>query len=169
MTNLEQKIDLIMQYVAAEDANEKDRLRDEIRNALSSTEPEAAVDIPYPTYDEAMDDTIEDLFKDLGVPCHLLGYDRAAFGIKLAISDKEYIHSISKRMYPAIAEEFDTSVSRVERSIRHLIEVAWNRQDIDNAYRIFGYTIDINKGRPTNSEFIAACAKEVKRRMRDGK
>lgn len=166
MTNLEQKIDLIMQYIAAEDPNEQHRLRDEIRNVLPSAEPEVHVDI---SDDDRMRDVIEDLFRELGAPCHLNGYDQTAYAIKLIISDSSYLCGISKRLYPDVAKHFDTTPTRVERNIRHLVESAWHRHDIEDAYRVFGNTIDLSKGKPTNSEFVATCARIVKRRMRDGK
>ena len=166
MITMEQKIDLIMQYVAAENPDEQYRLRDEIRNAISSTAP---VDISSSAYDERLNNTIDDLFREIGCPCHLCGYDQAAYAIKLCISDPEYLRNITYRMYPDVAKKFNTTRSRTERAIRHLVEVAWSRHDIDDAYRIFGNTININRGKPTNSEFIAACAREVKRRMRDAK
>ena len=164
MTNLERKLDLIMRYIAAENIDEQYRLRDEIRNAISSEDP---IDIPTAANDELMSDIIDDLFRELGAPCHLLGYDRAAYAIKMVISDNKCLREITKRLYPDVAEHFDTTPSRVERSIRHLVDVAWTRHDTMNVYRIFGDTVDLSKGKPTNAEFIAACAKIVKRRMRN--
>lgn len=173
MITVEQKINLVMQYVIAEDDNEKNRLRDEIRYALSSTDPviapETAIDIPSPEYDGLMDNIIDDLFREIGCPCHLCGYDQAAYAIKLCISDPHYLRDITYGLYPDVAKEFNTTRTRTERAIRHLVESAWNRHDIQDAYRVFGNTIDINKGKPTNSQFIASCVRVVKRRMRDGK
>ena len=170
MVTLEQKIDLLMQLAVAKDSKEKSRLRDEIATAISDSAatPESTADISR-TNDELMDSTIEFLLKELGAPCHLLGYDRTVYAIKLCITDPEYINHITHRLYPAIAKKFNTTNIRVERNIRHLIETAWSRHDLMDAYRIFGNTVDVNKGRPTNSEFIACCAREVKRRMRDVK
>lgn len=167
MTNLEQKLDLVMRYIIADSYDESERLRDKIRNVLSGTDPETPIDIPYPKLDDLLDNTIEDLLRDLGAPCNLVGYERAKYAIKLVISDDDYLRNISKRLYPDVAKKFNTTPSRTERAIRHLIETAWLRHDVNDAYRVFGNTIDINRGRPMNSEFIAACAVAVKRRMRD--
>ena len=171
MVTLEQKIDLIMQLAVAKDSKEKTRLKNEIAAALADTDPSPAPASTANTHavdtDALMTNIIDDLFKELGAPCHLIGYDRTAYAIKLVISDNEYIHDIAKRLYPAIGAKYNTTASRVERSIRHLIEVAWSRHDIQDAYRIFGNTIDIDRGKPTNSEFIATCARIVKRRMRE--
>lgn len=171
MVTLEQKIDLIMLYAVTTDPVESACLLERIREALSDSDatPESPTDMPSNSHDDLMRNFIEDLLKELGAPCHLIGYERVVYAIKLSISDPEYLHYITYRLYPDVAKAFDTSPSRVERSIRHLIEVAWTRHDIQDAYRIFGNTIDINRGKPTNSEFIAACATIVKRRMRDAK
>lgn len=168
MVTLEQKIDLIMQYIVADSAKEKNQLKNEIVAALSDTAviPESSIDNSS-TNDDLMHDIIDGLLTEIGAPCHILGYDRAAYAIKLSISDPEYLNYITYRLYPDVAKEFGTTRTRVERAIRHLIEVVWTKHDLEAASRIFGNTIDINKGKPTNSEFIACCAREVKRRMRD--
>lgn len=168
MATPEQKLDLVMRYVSAEDTNEKIRLRDEIRKALSDTRastPEVT-DISYDN-EELMSNIIDDLFKEIGMTSNLLGYSRTAYAIKLVISDDTYIFDITGRLYPDIAKKFNGTSSSVERNIRSIIESTWNRKDLGNAYRIFGNVIDIHTGKPTNSEFIACCADVVKRRMRD--
>lgn len=168
MVTLEQKVDLIMRYAATDDAAESSHLLSEIRKIISDSDatPEATTDIPSRTNGELMSNTIANLFKELGAPCHLTGYDLATYAIELVVSDNGYIHDMNKRLYPTVAQKFNKTPTRVERAIRHLVEVTWNRHDIKDAYRVFGNTIDINRGKPTNSEFIACCAKEVERRMR---
>ena len=164
MITLEQKIDIIMQYMVAEDADLKNTLRNKMIIALS----ESTTDSPL-TNDELMGNIIDDLFKELGAPSHLIGYDQTVHAIRLLISNTEHARNITTRLYPDVAKTINTVPSRVERNIRHLVEVAWSRQDVKNAYRIFGNTIDPKRGKPTNAEFIACCAKEVQRRMRSAK
>ena len=168
MVTLEQKIDLIMQLAIANDPEEKNRLKNEIAAALSesSTPVVFTADTLSPTQNDIlMDGIIRDLLRDLGSPCHLIGYEQVIYAIKLVITDAEYLEKITYRLYPEVAKKFGNTPSRVERAIRHLVEVAWLRHDTEDAFRIFGNTIDINRGKPTNSEFIASCATTVKRRM----
>ena len=98
---------------------------------------------------------ITEVFHEIGVPAHIKGYHYARFGIILAMKDSEMISCVTKMLYPEIAREFGTTTCRVERAIRHAIEVAWERGDIDVLNKYFGYTISIGRGKPTNSEFIA--------------
>lgn len=160
MVTLEQKIDLVMQYIVEKDTKEKNRLKNEIAAVLSdpSTTSESTPDISS---------IIDDLFKELGAPCHLMGYSRAAYAIELVISDPEYIDNVTSRLYVDVAKKFNKTSAQTERAIRHLIEVMWNRQDLNAAFRIFGNTIDPVRAKPTNSEFIARCAKVIERRMQE--
>ena len=172
MVTLEQKIDLIMQYIVTKDAKEKNRLKTEITNALSEpagpSESTTAISSSL-VNDGLMTNIIEDILRELGAPCHLTGYEKVVCSIKFVIENPKRLEKITYRLYPDVAKACNSTPSRVERAIRHLVEVAWSRQDLEVAYRIFGHTIDYNKGKPTNSEFIACCVKEVKRRMRDNK
>ena len=98
---------------------------------------------------------ISELLKEIGAPTHLLGYDYIKFAILLIAKDKSYLRQITKKLYPAIAEKFETTPSRVERAIRHCIEVSFNRAKAEKMEEIFSYTININTGKLTNSEFLA--------------
>ena len=98
---------------------------------------------------------ITEVLNNLGMPTNLLGYRYLRFAIQVAVKDPEVLRSITKTLYPAVAREFGTTPSNVERSIRHAIEVAWDRGDIDKLESCFGYSIDPNRGRPTNAEFIS--------------
>ena len=89
------------------------------------------------------------------MPAHIKGYQYLRRAIIKAIIDRDIINSVTKELYPQVAKDFDTTSPRVERAIRHAIEVAWNRGDEETIQSIFGYTIQSNKGKPTNSEFIA--------------
>lgn len=92
---------------------------------------------------------------DVGIPAHIKGYQYLRTGIMMAISDQDVLNAITKVLYPSIAKKYHTTSSRVERAIRHAIEVAWDRGNIDTLQSLFGYSIKTSKGKPTNSEFIA--------------
>lgn len=92
---------------------------------------------------------------DVGIPAHIKGYQYLRTGIMMAISDQDVLSAITKVLYPGIAKKYHTTSSRVERAIRHAIEVAWDRGNIDTLQSLFGYSIKTSKGKPTNSEFIA--------------
>lgn len=102
------------------------------------------------------------LLHELGVPSHIKGYDYIRDSVILLYKDPKIIGGITKELYPEIADRYDTSVQRVERAIRHAIEVSWNRGDIDLMDEIFGHSVDIDKAKPTNSEFIATIADKLK-------
>lgn len=95
------------------------------------------------------------IIHQIGVPAHIKGYQYLRTAIIMAISDSEIINSVTKVLYPSVAKKYQTTTSRVERAIRHAIEVAWDRGDIDTLNSYFGYTIEQGRGKPTNSEFIA--------------
>lgn len=104
---------------------------------------------------ENVDVKITDVLHQIGVPAHIKGYHYLRNSIKMSVEDPLIINSITKRLYPAVAQNFQTTASRVERAIRHAIEVAWDRGDVDILNSYFGYTIHNSRGKPTNSEFIA--------------
>ncbi|MDR2665355.1 MAG: sporulation transcription factor Spo0A [Oscillospiraceae bacterium] len=101
---------------------------------------------------------VTDIIHEIGVPAHIKGYQYLREAIILAINDMEIINSVTKMLYPTVAQRFTTTPSRVERAIRHAIEVAWDRGDIETLQKFFGYTVSNIKGKPTNSEFIAMIA-----------
>ena len=102
-----------------------------------------------------LDEKISNIFISIGIPAHIKGYHYLREAIILSINDPEMLESITKILYPTVAETFSTTPSRVERAIRHAIETAWDRGDVDILNGMFGYTISVGKGKPTNSEFIA--------------
>ena len=102
------------------------------------------------------------MIHDVGVPAHIKGYQYIREAIILAISDEDMIKNVTKMLYPTLAKKFNTTPSRVERAVRHAIEVAWNRGQIEMHEKIFGYTVNSNKGKPTNSEFIAMVADRIR-------
>ncbi len=99
--------------------------------------------------------TVTDVIHQLGVPAHIKGYHYLRSAILASIDNPELLESITKMLYPTVAQKFNTTSSRVERAIRHAIEIAWDRGDLDILNAFFGYTVNTCKGKPTNSEFIA--------------
>ena len=102
--------------------------------------------------------TVTDIIHEIGVPAHIKGYQYLREAIILTINDMDIINAVTKVLYPTVAKKFGTTPSRVERAIRHAIEVAWDRGDLETLQKFFGYTVSNIKGKPTNSEFIAMIA-----------
>ena len=105
---------------------------------------------------------VTNIIHEIGVPAHIKGYQYLRDAIILSVNDMEMLNSITKILYPTIAKRHQTTPSRVERAIRHAIEVAWNRGNPDVLNDLFGYTISNGKGKPTNSEFIALIADNIR-------
>ena len=108
-----------------------------------------------------LEEKISNIFITVGIPAHIKGYQFLREAIKMAIDTPEIINSITKKLYPSIAEKFDTSASKVERAIRHAIEVAWNRGKIENINSLFGLKVYSSNEKPTNGEFIALVADKM--------
>lgn len=113
-----------------------------------------------------LETTVTNVLHEIGVPAHIRGYHYMRTAIIMAVKDMDVLNYITKELYPAIAEDANTTPSRVERAIRHAIEVAWSRGTLDAKDSIFGYTISSNKGKPTNSEFIAIIADKLRLEMK---
>ncbi len=105
---------------------------------------------------------ITNIIHEIGVPAHIKGYQYLREAISMVIDDVELLGAVTKELYPNIAKKYSTTPSRVERAIRHAIEVAWSRGKIDTINNIFGYTVHTDKGKPTNSEFIAMVADKLR-------
>lgn len=105
---------------------------------------------------------VTEMIHEVGVPAHIKGYQYLREAIMMSVSDMDMLNSITKELYPGIAKRFHTTPSRVERAIRHAIEVAWSRGKMDTIDELFGYTISVGKGKPTNSEFIALIADKIR-------
>lgn len=110
---------------------------------------------------KALDEKISYIFMTVGIPAHIKGYKFLREAIKMSIEDPNIINSITKRLYPDIASKYETSPSKVERAIRHAIEVAWNRGKIENINTLFGVTVYSSNEKPTNGEFIALVADKM--------
>ena len=109
------------------------------------------------------------IIHEIGVPAHIKGYQYLREAIIIAVNDMDVINAITKVLYPQVAKTFQTTPSRVERAIRHAIEVAWDRGDLDTLQRFFGYTVSNTKGKPTNSEFIALIADKLQLQLKSTK
>ena len=106
------------------------------------------------------------IIHQIGVPAHIKGYQYLRTAILMTVRDSDIINSVTKVLYPSVAKKYATTTSRVERAIRHAIEVAWDRGDVDTLNSYFGYTIQNNRGKPTNSEFIAMIADNLRLRYK---
>ncbi len=106
------------------------------------------------------------IIHQIGVPAHIKGYQYLRTAILMTVSDSNIINSVTKVLYPSVAKQYSTTTSRVERAIRHAIEVAWDRGDVDTLNSYFGYTIQNSRGKPTNSEFIAMIADNLRLRYK---
>ncbi len=109
-----------------------------------------------------MEAQVTKIIHQIGIPAHIKGYQYLRSAILMTINDSDIINSVTKVLYPSVAKKFQTTTSRVERAIRHAIEVAWDRGDVDTLNSFFGYTIQNARGKPTNSEFIAMIADNLR-------
>ena len=129
---------------------------------ISSIKPKEVEVSPVDTArNKQLEEKITNIFITVGIPAHIKGYYFLREAIKMAIDNPEVINSITKQLYPSIAERFSTSASKVERAIRHAIEVAWNRGKIENINSVFGIKVYSNNEKPTNGEFIALVADKM--------
>lgn len=117
---------------------------------------------------KSLEAEVTNIIHEIGVPAHIKGYQYLRDAIIMVVKDIDVINSITKMLYPSIAEMYNTTPSRVERAIRHAIEVAWGRGQVDTIDSLFGYTINIGKGKPTNSEFIAMVADKLRLELKAG-
>ena len=109
-----------------------------------------------------LESTVTAIIHEIGVPAHIKGYQYLRESILIAVKDMDVINAVTKVLYPEVAKRFGTTASRVERAIRHAIEVAWDRGDLETLQKYFGYTVSNTKGKPTNSEFIAMIADKMR-------
>ena len=116
---------------------------------------------PVPVHVQTLDERLGNLFLTIGIPAHIKGYQYLRHGIKLVIEQPDMINRITKELYPTIAKHFGTSASKVERAIRHAIEVAWNRGRVDTLNKAFGCRVCTPEDKPTNGEFIAMLADKL--------
>ena len=134
-------------------------LVDRIEAILQEDEPPASL---LEEQEQQLEIIVTDILHQIGVPAHIKGYHYLRRAIILTLHDRKIINAVTKQLYPAVAEAFETTPSRVERAIRHAIEVAWDRGDVEVLNSYFGYTIQNSRGKPTNSEFIAMIADRIR-------
>lgn len=158
------------------------RIRDMFNNSISSDSVRKAsvssttsssssmMDVRPKSNNGSMDleSEITNIIHEIGVPAHIKGYMYLREAITLVVNDIELLSAVTKELYPAIAKKYNTTASRVERAIRHAIEVAWSRGQVDTINKLFGYTIHNEKGKPTNSEFIAMVADKLRLKNKVG-
>ena len=116
--------------------------------------------------EKTLEEDVTEIIHEVGVPAHIKGYQYLREAIIMSVTNMDMLNSITKILYPGIAKKFDTTPSRVERAIRHAIEVAWSRGKMDTLDDLFGYTISNGKGKPTNSEFIALITDKIRLQMK---
>ena len=148
------------------------RIRQMFNNTISSDEIKKTVtfmdteEVNYrnesPSKPVDLEGEITAIIHEIGVPAHIKGYMYLREAITMVVNDIELLSAVTKELYPSIAKKYNTTASRVERAIRHAIEVAWGRGEVDTINKLFGYTIHNGKGKPTNSEFIAMVADKLR-------
>ena len=114
-----------------------------------------------------LEELVTSIIHEVGVPAHIKGYQYVREAIMITVEDMEVINSVTKVLYPEVAKRYHTTPSRVERAIRHAIEVAWDRGDLETLQRFFGYTVSNAKGKPTNSEFIAMISDQIRLKLQN--
>ena len=154
MGTLEQQVRALMRLCTAQTEAERVKARTELGRLIREE--------TQPATPEAM---VRQLLLELGAPDHLSGPEYTVYAILLAAENRTYIHSITFGLYPQVAAHFDTTAGRVERAIRHLVEVTWTRGDVEVLQRYFGNTVSPEKGKPTNGEFIARMANVLRQRL----
>jgi two-component system response regulator (stage 0 sporulation protein A) len=141
-------------------------------NQTSVIRPESIKETKQPPSPENFQHSLEvevtNIMHEIGIPAHIKGYQYLRDAIMMVVKDLDIINSITKQLYPSIARIYNTTPSRVERAIRHAIEVAWSRGKVDAIDSLFGYTVSIGKGKPTNSEFIAMVADKLRLELKVG-
>lgn len=156
MNNLELQVTTLMRLCTAETSTEQAQLRQELRRLLTLPQPRPADPEAY----------IREILLDLGAPDHLTGHPYVVEAVIMALENRSYLNSITFCLYPHLAAKFDTTASRVERAIRHLIEVTWMRGDMDVLRRYFGNTVSADRGKPTNGEFLARITNIVQQQLK---
>ncbi len=159
MSILELQVEALMRLCTAADEKTREHAREEIKFMLQGRKTAAPSDDP--------ETLIRQILLELGSPDHLLGHPYVIQGVLLVLHDQMYINNITFGLYPQLAARFNTTAARVERAIRHLVEVTWNRGDVDVLNRYFGNTVSPEKGKPTNGEFIARLSNVVRQRLRE--
>lgn len=140
-------------------------LRQRSLQLLAETQDKKDSPVSNPKY--SLKRRVTDTLHEIGVPAHVIGYEYLREAIILSVGSRDMINAITKELYPSLAETFQTTASRAERAMRHAIELAWDRGELEILQKWFGYTISSLKGKPTNSEFIALIADKLRLEMEE--
>ena len=162
MNNIEMKMDAIMRFLTAGNNQDREQAMADMRSLMQGGSVESD-----PNPNKNVEDIVLDILTELGVPARIKGHRYLISAITAMVNNPELKNGITKELYPLIGKKWNTTSSRAERGIRHAIEVAFDRCDIDVIEKYFGNTISLDKGKPTNGEFIAQIAIAVNRRMKD--
>ena len=146
MKNLEKKVDILVNLALSEDENERTLLKKQLLESFADMVPATTCTLKQ---------KVTNMIHELGIPAHIKGYGYVREAIMLCVKDPNKVNLITKVLYKEVAKTFQTTPSRVERAMRHAIEVAWDRGNLDTLQQFFGYTVSGVKGKSTNSEFIA--------------
>ena len=155
MSNLEKQVYALMRLCTAEKETDRQKAQEELKQLLADSPA-----VQDPEY------LIRQILLDLGAPDNLLGHPYMVEAILLVVEERSYIDNVTFGLYPQVAAKFDTTAGRVERALRHLVEVTFDRGDWEILQRYFGNTVSSTKGKPTNSEFVARIANIVKQQLR---
>ena len=158
MSILEKQVDALMRLCVTEKEDDRARVREEVRRMLETRKASRNIDPEY---------LIRKLLLELGAPDHLSGHPIVIQAVLLVLRDRTYINSITLSLYPHLALMFDSTPPRVERAIRHLIEVTWTRGDLAVLNRYFGNSVSASRGKPTNGEFIARMTNIVRQELQE--
>jgi two-component system response regulator (stage 0 sporulation protein A) len=138
------------------------------QESLSVSDSSSAINTTQVVSKKNMDYEVTNIIHQMGVPAHIKGYQYLRDAILLVINEVNLLGAVTKELYPMIAEKYQTMPSRVERAIRHAIELAWDRGNVELMSRYFGYTVNLERGKPTNSEFIAMVADRLRIGLKAG-
>ena len=156
MRNLELQVDALMRLCTAQTPTEQEQAKQTLRQLMANPKPMGQ----DPEY------LVRRILLEMGIPDHLVGHPYVVEAVLMVVENRYYINNITFGLYPQIAAKFDTTASRVERGIRHLIEVTWTRGDMDILCGFFGNTVSPDRGKPTNGEFIARLSNIVREQLR---
>lgn len=162
MTTIEKTI---LTYIAAENDTDRQRAAQEAKAILSLMNNSPPSDATSPASDGALRTVVRKTLMDIGVPCHLKGYEYLTVALCLAVENPDILNAVTGELYPEVAKRCNTTKSRAERAIRHAIEVANDNGDYQNMMKYFGNTINANKCKPTNGQFISTLALKIRERM----
>lgn len=156
MSEFEMKIEALIRCVG----------KDAYENAISEVKNTETSEVErIPPADIDIEHMVQEILVELGTPAHIKGYRHIVTGLRMVVNNPDLIDAITKKLYPQIAAAHNTTPSRVERAIRHAVEVTWDRGDLETLMKYFGNTISITKGKPTNSEFLAMVSTVIRRKL----